>query len=1592
MKKIIILIILTVFRNDLLAQTGSIDLNFNPSDAGFGFGDGANNTVRTTALQPDGKLLIGGEFTTYNGTSSNYLTRLNADGSLDAAFNPGTGANGFVRSASLQPDGKILVGGAFTSWSGTAANRITRLNPDGSLDVAFNPGTGANNIVENIAQQPDGKILVGGTFTSYNGTAINRIARLNPDGSLDVTFNPGTGANGTVLAIALQPDGKILIGGGFTTCNGTARNYMARLNPDGIPDLTFNTGTGGNFDVRTIALQPDGKIIIGGIFTIWNGATRNCINRLNGDGSPDTGFNPGTGAIELNVVALLSDGKILVGGGFTTFNGTARSRIARLNSNGSLDITFNPGTGAGGTTWTIAVQSDGKIIIGGIFTIFNGTARSRIARVNADGSFDPAFYPGTGANANIRTAAIQPDGKMIIVGSFTLWNNVVRNRIARLNSDGSLDAAFNPGTGANIGVRTVSLQPDGKIILGGMFTDYNGTTRNNIARVNADGSLDAAFNPGTGTGTSSSVETACIQPDGKIIIGGSFSSYNGTARSRIARLNADGSLDATFNPGTGANNTVSTIALQPDGKIIIGGAFTGFNGTTINRVARLNPDGTLDATFNPGTGANNILEIIALQPNGKTIIGGAFTTFNGTARSRIARLNADGTLDASFIPGTGANSNVQTICLQPEGKIIIGGTFTNYNGMVMNRITGLNAEGTLDAGFNSGAGASDAVNSIALQPDGKILIAGSFTSYNGTGRNRLARLLAGMPPEITSFSPASGCAGISNITITGNFFSGATAVSIGGTAVNSFTVNSATEITATVGSGTTGTIQVSTPSGSVTSSGTFTVIPAQTWYLDADDDNYYTGSGISQCSSPGAGYKNIGLLGQNDCNDSDPGVWRTGNFYTDVDGDGYTIGALQSLCYGTGIPAGYSAGSLGTDCDDSNPSLNTSCASYIWTGTSSGDWNTPLNWSSNLVPNAGTDVLIPAGTPNSINSGGVFNCKSVTLRSGAMVTIGSGGVWNVKGDIVSGPFVLISGPGKVVLNGTDIQNLNGIIRLNHIDFANTSVSGVVVAPNSQLQIEPGGVVSFLPDSRLNTNGNMLLTSSATGTAKIGPIPASAVISGEITQERYLPYGSGAGAWYFLGSPFSGKNFTDFVDDFKMVGLTPGFGSQGGAILPTTNPERNTVFKYDEPNHHIWYDEAQNRGWVAPGTAENVVPGSGYRMWVDYYSNSSHKFDNKGTLTRNDVNFPLSHTVQPGCIPATFPCNEPGLRGWNLLANPYPCDIDWNLPSGPTSPWEKPGTMNDAFYTWNSSAPGSGYRVYVTGTGTALGVTESEVTNPNIIPSGQGFFVYVTSSGTPSLIVRESAKSTTSAGTFSRMASNEQRIKIRLTRSGDNDYQYDAMLRMRAGATDQFDLNRDAQVLSGPGYHFGFSSFGSMTAPLVLQTIEQPAATKVIPMEMDYKGSMGTYKFRFTELESLEPGMMVYLKDNYTGELIPLDSDTEAEFLVIDESTATSGRFELILQPEDLTSVAGYEKGRMVMINPNPSAKSEGAVLVLKGFGAGQAWLQITDMTGRVISSDRASLSGSDTREIRFPAGLPAGVYTIKIQTGTQQITRKWVVK
>jgi uncharacterized delta-60 repeat protein len=240
------------------------------------------------------------------------------------------------------------------------------------------------------------------------------------------------------------------------------------------------------------------------------------------------------------------------------------------------------------------------------------------------------------------------------------------------------------GIGANDRVNTISLQSDGKIVIGGYFTSYNGISINYIARLNNDGSLDNTFN--TGIGANNWLYSTIIQPDGKIIIGGDFTSYNLTSANRIARINSDGTADNTFNSGTGANSGIRAITYQPDGKIIIGGNFTSFNGVGANYITRLNTDGTVDNTFNPGAGANSAIYSTLLLPDGKIIICGAFTLYNGTNINRIARLNSDGTLDNIFNPGVGSDSWIITSNLQPDGKIVIGGNFTSYNGTVSNRI------------------------------------------------------------------------------------------------------------------------------------------------------------------------------------------------------------------------------------------------------------------------------------------------------------------------------------------------------------------------------------------------------------------------------------------------------------------------------------------------------------------------------------------------------------------------------------------------------------------------------------------------------------------------------------------------------------------------------------------------------------------------------------------------------------------------------------------------------------------------------------------------------------------------------------------
>jgi uncharacterized delta-60 repeat protein len=357
----------------------------------------------------------------------------------------------------------------------------------------------------------------------------------------------------------------------------------------------------------------------------------------------------------------------------------------------------------------IKVLPDNKILVGGGGATFNGVARNGLVRLNADGDVDTTFDAAITGSATITAVARQSDGKFIISGPFTAVAATPRAGIARIGVDGALDTTFDPGTGFNAAAsaKGIAIQTDGRAVLVGTFTSYSGTTRNGMAIVNANGSLDTTAN--TGLALRGELFAAAIQADGKILVGGFMTSVGGTPRANIARLNADGSNDTTFNPGTGANDTVNAIAVQPDGKIIISGEFLQYNGTAISRIARLNTDGSIDTSFNVGTGLGGsgfglAGNSIAIQSDGKVLVGGGFTTYNGATVGRLVRLNTDGTLDSGFNVGVGAANTVFKIVVQSDGKIVVGGDFITFNTDASNRMARLNADGTLDASFNLGAG------------------------------------------------------------------------------------------------------------------------------------------------------------------------------------------------------------------------------------------------------------------------------------------------------------------------------------------------------------------------------------------------------------------------------------------------------------------------------------------------------------------------------------------------------------------------------------------------------------------------------------------------------------------------------------------------------------------------------------------------------------------------------------------------------------------------------------------------------------------------------------------------------------------------
>lgn len=477
---------------------------------------------------------------------------------------------------------KVFVFLAFLNFSGTT------IAQPGTLDLSFDPGSGIPTFVWATCLQPDGKILVGGNFTSYNGIPINRLVRLNSDGSIDPSFQPGTGPSWDVRSIVLQPDGKIIIAGWFTSYNGVSRNGVARLNSDGSLDPSFNTGTGPSADCYSVAIQNDGKIILGGSFTIFNGTARNRVVRLNTDGTIDNTFVNCTGVASIvNSIAVQADGKILLGGEFTTayrcgLPSITVDRLIRLNPDGTYDSGFSPPV-LNNSVFIITVQPDGKILVGGQFT---GAIKRLLANGISD-AFPVAGGVGPIGNSGINSILIQPDGKIVLSGSFSTFNNISRNNIVRVNTDGTIDPSFNPGAGANQTIYASSLQPDGRIIIGGNFTTYDNIGRNRIARINSNCSLQGTFNPFSDTTRVCGITT-------QLAAGTGFSSYLWNTGATTANLTATitGTYKVTVTDANGCVASDSTYLSLLRANIVQ-------NDTTICRGSILNL--YVDSLFNGRT-------------------------------------------------------------------------------------------------------------------------------------------------------------------------------------------------------------------------------------------------------------------------------------------------------------------------------------------------------------------------------------------------------------------------------------------------------------------------------------------------------------------------------------------------------------------------------------------------------------------------------------------------------------------------------------------------------------------------------------------------------------------------------------------------------------------------------------------------------------------------------------------------------------------------------------------------------------------------------------------------------------------------------
>lgn len=719
-----------------------------------GFDPGASDLVRAIAIDDQGRIYLGGRFTTVSHNQSRArLARLRPDGSLDPGFNPG--ANGDVTLMRAMANDRLLVAGEFTELGGVARDYIAVVDGDGN--VLDEPDLDLDGAVYAYTPTTDGGFAIGGDFQTVNGQPRNRVARFGP--GLQLLPDAGGGADGRVLALLAEADGSLLVGGYFGQIGGLTQPRLARLHADGGADADFLPGSAPDAPVWALLRAADGGVLVGGQFTAFGAEARPYMARLTPGGALDAGFAP---AFDGDVLAIAeqADGRLVVGGSFSTVDAEGSPGVARLRASGQLDPEFNVGIGANDDVLALALQSDGKLVLGGAFDQVWLIDRFRVARLYPGGQLDRTMALQLGGSATlVRALASAPWGDVVVGGEFGGFaGGPARDNLAYVYANGQLfdnaSQAWEQGTDGTIHA-LLWRQDQGAVYAGGDFEFFDGLAARGIVRLHLDGSRNDSFN----AFVDGTVEALAVIGD-SLLLAGDFSAVNGVPRSHLAIVDGLGQLDPDFAPEI--DGPVRSAAVDASGRILIAGAFGTVNGFARPSLARLMRVGGEDFVDSYSPAPDGMVTAIALDPGQRLYVSGFFDQIGGEPRRGLARLLADGSVDPGLdLPLSPGSAHVRSFGLSADGRVVLGGQFSAIDGVPRANLArirpGVTNPGSLFVDSTFVADADASVQAVAILPDGKIVVGGYFDEVGGVARRGLARL-ANRVAALQSFSyyPTTG--------------------------------------------------------------------------------------------------------------------------------------------------------------------------------------------------------------------------------------------------------------------------------------------------------------------------------------------------------------------------------------------------------------------------------------------------------------------------------------------------------------------------------------------------------------------------------------------------------------------------------------------------------------------------------------------------------------------------------------------------------------------------------------------------------------------------------------------------------------------